>query len=492
MYSGDALVSRDLFSVEVICKIICDLKTGKAYGFDGLMAENLLHCHPSALVVVTYLCNLMILSGHVPSQFTKGLTFPIEKEHSFNRTPKVEEFRGITISPLLSKILEKCLLETFGKYFESSVNQFGFKKDVGCPHAIFTLRSTIDYFVNNNSTINICSLDVAKAFDRINHYRLYIKFMERRLPLNIIMLLFNLYKMSSGVVSWNGRLSKPYQIYAGVRQGGSLSPVIFSVYVDSVIDVLLKSNLGCYIGHTFLGIIMYADDLLLISGSVSKLQKMVDVCLNELCQLDLRINANKSYCIRIGQGHKNVCDLISINGVQIPWSVNFRYLGVTINAGSRFTIDCKPVRCKFYRSFNALYSKIPRANECVIISLVRTFCISLVMYSLEAICLNKSTLNSLDSMLYNAFSKIFKTYDRVVLSQCMYFSYCLPIKFEYYKKRLSFLFRLAKHDNLLIKMFYNISGRRELAELAEILNLNVNQLRDARSDIWAYFEKSLF
>ena len=302
MYSGDALVTRDLFSVEVICKIICDLKTGQAYGFDGLMAENLLHCHPSAHLVVTYYsCNLMILSGHVPSQFTKGLTFPIEKEHSFNRTPKVEEFRGITISPLLSKILEKCSLETFGKYFESSVNQFGFKKDVGCPHAIFTLRSTIDYFVNNNSTINICSLDGAKAFDRINHYRLYIKFMERWLPLNIITLLFNLYKMSSGVVSWNGRLSKPYQIHAGVRQGGSLSPVIFSVYVDSVIDVLLESNLGCYIGHTFLDIIMYADDLLLISGSVSKLQKMVDICLNEFCQLDLQINASKSNCLRIGQ-----------------------------------------------------------------------------------------------------------------------------------------------------------------------------------------------
>ena len=60
------------------------------------------------------------------------------------------------------------------------------------------------------------------------------------------------------------------------------------------------------------------------------------------------------------------------------------------------------------------------------------------------------------------------------------------------KKRLSFLFRFAKHDNLLIKMFYNISGRRELAELAEILNLNVDQLRDAHSDIWACFEKSLF
>ena len=92
------------------------------------------------------------------------------------------------------------------------------------------------------------------------------------------------------------------------------------------------------------------------------------------------------------------------------------------------------------------------------------------MYSLEAICLNKSTLNSLDSMICKAFSKIFKTYDRDVLSQSMYFSYCLPIKFVYYKKRLSSLFSLAKHYNLLIEMFYNISSRRELAGLAEILN----------------------
>ena len=193
---------------------------------------------------------------------------------------------------------------------------------------VFTLRSTIDYFVNNNSTINICSLDVAKAFDTINHYRLYYQIhgkavTSKHIALVKIMLLFNFYKLSSGVVSWKGRLSKPYQIYAGVRQGESLSPVIYSFYVNSVIDVLLESNLGCYIGHTFLGITMYADDLLLISGSVSKLKKMVDICMNESCQLDLQINANKSKCLQIGQCHKNVPELISINGVQIPGRSTF-------------------------------------------------------------------------------------------------------------------------------------------------------------------------
>jgi len=121
----------------------------------------------------------------------------------YNRASSVDDYRGITISPLLSKILEKCVLDKFGEYFKSSVNQFGFKKNIGCQHAIYVLRSTVDYFVNKHSTVNICSLDVAKAFDRINHYRMYIKLMERLVPVNIVMLLFNTYKLSSAVVNWN-------------------------------------------------------------------------------------------------------------------------------------------------------------------------------------------------------------------------------------------------------------------------------------------------
>jgi len=40
---------------------------------------------------------------------------------------------------------------------------------IGCNHALFTLRKTIDHFVGNNSTVNLCTLDMSKAFDRLNH-----------------------------------------------------------------------------------------------------------------------------------------------------------------------------------------------------------------------------------------------------------------------------------------------------------------------------------
>ena len=158
-------------------------------------------------------------------------------------------------------------------------------------------------------------------------------------------------------MSWNGFLSKPYHVFAGVRQGGSIYPVLFSVYVNSVIEILSKCNLGCSIGLTYLGVIMYANDLLLISGSVSNLQKMIDKCLSKFSELDLHINSSKSTCLRIGQRYSAACDIMSINGAPVPWANSLRYLGVTISSGHKFAVDLKQIRAKFYRSFIGVASK---------------------------------------------------------------------------------------------------------------------------------------
>ena len=206
-YVGDFIGPENFFTVELLGVIICELKLGRAPGIDRLTAEHLLHCHPSAIVLLTYLCNLILLSGHIPSQFMIGITFPIEKGCSTNRALSLDDYRGITISPLVSKIFEKCVLASFDKYFLSSDNQFGFKEKVGCSHAMFCLRSSIDYFVNNNSSVNLCSLDDSKAFDKVNHFCLLLKLMAKCLPVNIILQLHYWFSNSVALVCWNGMLS---------------------------------------------------------------------------------------------------------------------------------------------------------------------------------------------------------------------------------------------------------------------------------------------
>lgn len=491
-YFGDFLNLDDLFSVELISTVICELKTGRAPGLDGLTTEHLLYCHPSIHLMITYLCNLVLLSGHVPSQFGIGLTFPIEKGRLGNKTVTFDDYRGITISPLISKILEKCILLNFQKYFRSSDNQFGFKKKVGCEHAIYSLRSTIDYFVNNNSTVNLCSLDVAKAFDRVNHYTLFIKLMNKHVPVNIIMLLVNWYRNSSATVNWNGTFSSSYRLLAGVRQGGAFSPVLFATYVDCLIQTIAKHGYGCHIGLQSMAIFMYADDLILLSGSVSDLQAMINVCLKEFDNLDLSINVKKSICMRIGRHYKAACNNISILGSPVPWATHFTYLGVTIKSSVKFLIDFKPSRANFYRAFNSLYSKICKANEFLIVSLVKTFCIPLIMFSVGSIILNASSLKSMDSLMYNAFGKIFKTFDHSILDNCMFYMNYWPPRYEYYNRRINFLKHLNKIENNILHTWFGVSGNNELSNLYNIFKLNtLDSPYAVKQCIWNKFVNSI-
>jgi len=64
----------------------------------------------------------------------------------------------------------------------SSPNQFGFKKGSCCGHAIYSVRKVVDYYVNGGSTVNVCLLDLSKAFDKMNHSPLFIKLMDRLIP----------------------------------------------------------------------------------------------------------------------------------------------------------------------------------------------------------------------------------------------------------------------------------------------------------------------
>ena len=110
------------------------------------------------------------------------------------------------------------------------------------------MRNIVDYFVNNESAVNICLIDVSKAFDRLNFYVLFMKLMDRLVPYIIVALLQNWYENVFISVKWNNTFSGFYKLTAGVKQGGILSPVLFLVYVDDLLKTL--SKIGCSVmGH---------------------------------------------------------------------------------------------------------------------------------------------------------------------------------------------------------------------------------------------------
>jgi len=102
------------------------------------------------------------MHGCVPDPFGVGVVVPLIKD-SLGDVNASANYRGITLSVILSKMFEYCLIYKYEVFLQSSDQQFGFKKKLGCTHAIFALNQCVDYFVNSGSSVFMAALDATKA-----------------------------------------------------------------------------------------------------------------------------------------------------------------------------------------------------------------------------------------------------------------------------------------------------------------------------------------
>jgi len=110
----------------------------------------------------------------------------------------------------------------------------------------------------------------------------------------------NLFMLRVTCVKWGSVLSRSFKLTRGIRQSGVLSPHLFALYIDSVVDRVKANGLGCYYKLTCVSILLYTDDILLLAPSITALQQLVFVCESELSWLDMTFNIWKSACTRIG------------------------------------------------------------------------------------------------------------------------------------------------------------------------------------------------
>ena len=156
---------------------------------------------------------------------------------------------------------------------------------MGCNYALYTVRQVVERFIKGGNTVNLCALDLIKAFDKVNHHALIIKLVKRNLPVDLLNILENWLKSCFSSVKWLHIFSDIFVIKFGVRQGSVLSPFLFVVYPDDLPTV------RSLIHRSF--VVLYADDILLIAPSISELQQLLHNCEKELSWLDMRINKKK-------------------------------------------------------------------------------------------------------------------------------------------------------------------------------------------------------
>ena len=132
------------------------------------------------------------------------------------------------------------------------------------------MKSVLKYYTQHHSPVYTCILDASKAFDKINHFKLFRKLLGIKTSIVIVSTSINMKtRTPTPCVKWSRCISDCFSISNGVRQGRILSPKLFFVYVDDLCNKLVKSKVGCSIDNLVMNHVMYADDICFMAPSRS-------------------------------------------------------------------------------------------------------------------------------------------------------------------------------------------------------------------------------
>ena len=256
-------------SSEVVLEAFEHLKKGKRDD-SNLDSSHFILAAPVIADPLATFFSVMLRHGFLPHQLIDCVLVPIPKA---GKNPSLSDsYRPIALASTLSKILEWCILIQYAPHFDSCNLQFGFKKDMSTTLCTGVLKQVISKYIQNESSVYASFLDASKAFDLVRHDVLFEILLSRGLPPLVVRLLHSWYATQNLRVRWSRALSHPFAVSNGVRQGGVLSPILFTLYLDELLLKLRSNGVGYYWGDHFVGALAYADDVVLLAPCASALR----------------------------------------------------------------------------------------------------------------------------------------------------------------------------------------------------------------------------
>ena len=439
------------FSVNNVMDAVRLLKLGKSCGKDSIYAEHVKFAHDKVSVILSMLFNAMFIHGFVPKVLMDTLISPIVKDKKGNITDK-NNYRPIAITSIFSKLLELIILKKYGELLSSTFNQFGFKEKLSTDLCVYSLKQIIEYYHSLSTPVYIVFMDASKAFDKVNHFHLMLKLIQRRIPIIIVRLLLYWYSHQEFFIRWSNVISEPFTVINGVRQGGIASPFYFNIYLDNLSNLLSNAGVGCSINSLIVNHLFYADDSILMAPSLKALQQLINICVDYARDHELVYNVKKTKMMYL-KPKKSNCSIVSdvyMYGHAIERVSSYKYLGVIIDECYCDNDDIlRQTRCIYARG-NVLIKNFVMCSNEVKSKLFKSYCSTFYCSHLWS-----SYYAVPFKQLHTAYNRVFRSlfqFDRYssVSQKCIEYgvdSFSVLIR----KAIFSFRTRLLSNDNPIIK-----------------------------------------
>ena len=269
----------------------------------------------------------------IPSYLKEGRMLLLSKSNS--EIVKINNSSMIIMNNALMKIVE---FKWLCKVIENE--QFGFRPGTSVQSAIIYVKQLIEYIEANSERAVIIKLDLSKAYDSVNRFKV-LKILNKYITKQS----WNMYKQLM-LDTKIKVIEKLINTNSRAPQGSILSPVVFAVYLQAATEAL-KSYVHANEGN----IIYYADDMIILirRNKVEAMKKVINDIREEW---NVQINLEKSDYILIGKGAKK--DTIEGIGNKVT---TMRYLGVSIS-GKIGKLAMKRLKDYTTTRTNALQKKI--------------------------------------------------------------------------------------------------------------------------------------
>ena len=286
---------RFVISSNDVMNAVHKLKHGKRDGDLGLSSDFFIHACMELFVHLALLISAMFSHGLPIEDMCISTIIPIPKDSKNVR--ESSNYRGIALSSIIGKIVDLICLSRFADQLMTSELQFGFKKGHSTNACTMLLKETVAYYTHNCSNVFCVFLDASKAFDKVRYDKLFDELVKRKLPAMVLRLFLNSYCSQVSRVNWNHTRSASFEVLNGVKQGGILSPFLFCVYIDGLLQRLKESRVGCFVGSNFLGALAYADDITLLAPTAHAMRLMLKICTEYASEYAITFNASKTKCL---------------------------------------------------------------------------------------------------------------------------------------------------------------------------------------------------
>lgn len=433
-------------SVSEVDKIIKSV-VSKAVGFDDVGRVLLVPILNVILPVLTHIINSSLTSGCYPEIWKNAHIVPLPKK---SNPTAFSQLRPISILPYLSKILERVVHQQFSLFLikHNLLNpyQSGFRPAHSTTTALIKITDDIRLAMNDKQLTLLTLLDFSSAFNCVDH--------------DILMAILRSLNISENVTQWfcsylsgrrqRVRLDNVYSdwcpVSAGVPQGGVLSPLLFSLFINSLVQVI-----------TFSSYHLYADDLQLsLNFSLENLNDSISMMNNDLeavrvrsGELGLLVNPAKTQVMLMGTRYMlDRIDLGSIspltfNCTLLPFCQHVKNLGLHMTCDLSWECHVSEVSKKVFATMHSLRQQqhfIPfEAKRMLVTSLL------LPIIDYADICytdISEELLNKLDRLLNLCIRYMYglKKYDHV----------------SHYRKELEWLNIRSRRSVHLLSFLYNI------------------------------------